>query len=319
MLDIAYVIWILLNMPDQDQLHRFAFENTSVRGEYVHLDSTFQAALSRHNYPPTVANVLGQAMAATVLLGATVKFEGSLILQLQGKGPMTLLVVQLFANGSLRGLAHWNGDNLPKTDQLSVLFGKGHLAITIEASRSRPDQKIPGCKRDERYQGIVDFGQGNIAQALEGYFQQSEQLKTRLWLSVDDQYAAGLLVQALPPSQSQKENDERWNHIVILSDTIRRDEMTGLSFREIMRRLYHEEDVRVFEPEIIRFRCTCSRARIEDVLRKLGIAEVRSILQETKKVEVDCEYCKQHYSFDSIDAEKLFVKDILSATPKTRH
>ncbi|VAW78731.1 33 kDa chaperonin HslO [hydrothermal vent metagenome] len=308
-------------MPDQDQLQRFAFENTLIRGEYVHLDSTFQDALSRHDYPPIVANVLGQAMAATVLLGATVKFEGSLILQLQGKGPMTLLVVQLFANGSLRGLANWDSDPLPDTDQLSALFGKGHLAITIEANLSNANQTTPGRPKDERYQGIVDFGQGNIAQALEGYFQQSEQLNTRLWLSVTEQHAAGLLVRTIPSNQSQSQidNNENWNRIVIFSDTISKDEMIGLSFRELMRRLYHEEDVRVFEPEIIRFRCTCSRTRIEDLLRRLGIDEVRSILQDTQKVEVDCEYCKQHYSFDAIDAEKLFVKEIISDAPKTRH
>jgi len=308
-------------MSDQDQLHRFIFENTSVRGEYVHLDSTFQAALARHDYPPTVANLLGQAMAATVLLGATVKFEGSLILQLQGKGPMTLLVVQLFSNGSLRGLVNWNDEVLPDTDQLSTLFSDGHLVITIEASIGGNEPKSTGWQKGERYQGIVELGEGNIAQALEGYFQQSEQLNTRLWLSVSDEHAAGLLVQAMPSNQAESQSDDQdsWNRISILSDTITSDEMIGLPFRELMRRLYHEEDLRVFEPEIIRFRCTCSRARIEDLLRSLGADEVRSILQETNKVEVDCEYCKQHYSFDAIDVEKLFVKEIIADVSRTKH
>jgi len=307
-------------MADQDQLHRFIFENTSVRGEYVHLDSTFQAALSRHDYPPIVANVLGQAMAATVLLGATVKFEGSLILQLQGKGPMTLLVVQLFSNGSLRGLANWNDIQLPDTDHLSTLFGSGHLAITIEASIDVRNQKS-GRKKGERYQGIVELGDGNIAKALEGYFRQSEQLDTRLWLSVNDEHAAGLLVQAMPSSQPQHlgNDQESWNRISILSDTITNEEMIGLPFRELVHRLYHEEDVRVFEPEIIVFRCTCSRARIEELLRSLGVDEVTDILQETNKVDVDCEYCKQHYSFDAIDVEKLFLKEISPDVSRTRH
>ncbi len=312
-------------MADQDQLHRFIFETTSVRGEYVHLDSTFQAALSRHDYPPIVANLLGQAMAATVLLGATVKFEGSLILQLQGKGPMTLLVVQLFSNGSLRGLVNWNEADLPETDNLSSLFGSGQLVITIEASINANNKKS-GRKKGERYQGIVEFGDGNIAKALEGYFKQSEQLETRLWLSVNDQHAAGLLVQAMPSNQSQmqngdqEENDkESWNRIAILSDTVTNEEMIGLPFREIIRRLYHEEDVRVFEPEIIRFRCTCSRVRIEELLRSLGEDEVKDILKETSKVDVDCEYCKQHYSFDAIDVEKLFLKEIGPDMSRTRH
>lgn len=306
-------------MADQDQLHRFIFENTSVRGEYVHLDATFQAALVRHDYPPIVANVLGQAMAATVLLGATVKFEGSLILQLQGKGPMTLLVVQLFSNGSLRGLANWKDEVLPDTDQLSALFGEGHLVITIEASINTNGQIRR--KQSERYQGIVELGEGNIAQALEGYFQQSEQLSTRLWLSVNDQHAAGLLIQAMPSNEPQQLGDdqESWNRISILSNTITHDEMMGLPFRELMHRLYHEEDIRVFDPEIVRFRCTCSRTRIEELLRGLGADEVRDILQETDKVEVDCEYCKQHYSFDAVDVEKLFVKEIIPDVSRTKH
>jgi len=308
-------------MADNDQLHRFIFENTSIRGEYVHLDSTFQAALSRHDYPPVVANILGQAMAATVLLGATVKFEGSLILQVQGNGPMSLLVVQLSSDGSLRGLANWNDETLPDSDHLVTLFGEGRLVITIEASLGNNNPKKQRDK-GERYQGIVDLGAGNIGEALEGYFKQSEQLRTRLWLTVNESRAAGLLIQAMPSNQSatvENNDEENWKRIDILSSTITNEEMMGLPFREIIHRLYNEEDVRIFDPEIVRFRCTCSRARIKDMLRSLGEDEVKQILLETQKVEVDCEYCKQHYSFDAIDVEKLFIDKITPDIPRTKH
>jgi len=307
-------------MADQDQLQRFLFENTSIRGEYVHLDSTFQAALARHDYPPVVSNVLGQAMAAAVLLGATIKFEGSLIFQLQGKGPVSLLVVQLFSNGSLRGLANWNDNDLPDTDHLATLFGEGHLVITIEAKPARGSARE--SMRSERYQGIVALGNGNIAEALEGYFIQSEQLKTRLWLTVSDNRAAGLLIQAMPGSRKNSSSDideEHWNRISHLSDTITPEEMIDLPFRKLLYRLFHEEDVRVFESEIINFRCSCTRERIENLLRGIGQEEVRSILEEQGGIEVDCEYCKQHYSFDAIDAESIFLKEVSQDVPRTKH
>lgn len=295
---------------ERDSLHRFVFEHTNLRGELVHLDASWQAVLERHPYPPVVRELLGQAMAASVLLGATIKFQGSLILQVQGEGPITLLVVQATNDRTLRGMAQWQGEVEPAA--LNELFGKGRLVITIQ----------PEGKR-ERYQGIVDLGDQGLAEALEGYFQRSEQLPTRLWLAADGRYAAGLLLQRLPVDHDdvhdKAEAEENWARITQLASTVTEQELLELPFRELMHRLYHEETVRAFESEPVSFRCSCSRERIEETLRGLGYQEVHGILQEQGKVSVDCSFCNQHYEFDSVDVERVFAADVSPQVPKTRH
>ncbi len=296
---------------ERDSLHRFLFENTNVRGELVHLDASWQAILDRHDYPPVVRELLGQAMAASVLLGATIKFQGSLILQVQGEGPVTLLVVQATNDRTLRGMAQWQGEDVPQAP-LNELFGKGRLVITIQ-----PDG------RRERYQGIVDLGDQGLAEALEGYFQRSEQLPTRLWLAADSRFAAGLLLQRLPmeyaDADDKSEADENWSRITQLGATITAPELLELPFLDVIHRLFHEETVRVFESEPVSFRCTCSRERIEETLRGIGYKEVHEILEEQGKVSVDCSFCNQHYEFDSVDVERVFAADVSPEIPKTRH
>lgn len=295
---------------ERDSLHRFVFEHTNLRGELVHLDASWQAVLERHPYPPVVRDLLGQAMAASVLLGATIKFQGSLILQIQGEGPVSLLVVQATNDRTLRGMAQWQGEVQPAP--LNELFAKGRLVITIQ-----PDG------RRERYQGIVDLGDKGLAEALEGYFQRSEQLPTRLWLAADSRYAAGLLLQRLPADHvdvhEKAEADENWSRVTQLASTVTEQELLELPFRDLIHRLYHEESVRVFESEPVSFRCTCSRERIEETLRGLGYQEVHGILEEQGKVSVDCSFCNQHYEFDSVDVERVFAADVSPQIPKTRH
>lgn len=295
---------------ERDSLHRFVFEHTNLRGELVHLDASWQAVLERHPYPPVVRDLLGQAMAASVLLGATIKFQGSLILQIQGEGPVSLLVVQATNDRTLRGMAQWQGEVQPAP--LNELFAKGRLVITIQ-----PDG------RRERYQGIVDLGDKGLAEALEGYFQRSEQLPTRLWLAADSRYAAGLLLQRLPADHAdvheKAEADENWSRVTQLASTVTEQELLELPFRDLIHRLYHEESVRVFESEPVSFRCTCSRERIEETLRGLGYQEVHGILEEQGKVSVDCSFCNQHYEFDSVDVERVFAADVSPQIPKTRH
>lgn len=295
---------------ERDSLHRFVFEDTNVRGELVHLDASWQAILERHDYPPVVRELLGQAMAASVLLGATIKFQGSLIMQLQGEGPITLLVVQATNERTLRGMAQWQGE--VSEAPLNELFGKGRLVITIQPEGRR-----------ERYQGIVDLGDKGLAEALEGYFQRSEQLPTRLWLAADSRYAAGLLLQRLPTeytdAQHKAEAEENWSRVTQLGATVTAQELLDLPFRDLIHRLYHEETVRAFESEPVSFRCTCSRERIEETLRGMGYQEVHDILEEQGKVSVDCSFCNQHYEFDAVDVEHVFAADVSPDVPKTRH
>ncbi len=293
-----------MHSRDKDMLHRFLFEHTNVRGELVHLDASWQAALERKEYPAPVLELLGQAFAAATLLSATIKFDGSLTLQLQGNGAVSLLLVQATAQRTVRGLAHWSGQ--VTHGSLQELMGEGRMAITID----------PG-EGGERYQGIVALEQDSLAQCLEQYFQQSEQLATRLWLAADSQSAGGMLLQELP---RETDDQDAWARDVYLGETIRHDELLQLPAREILHRLYHEEDVRLFEPEPISFRCSCSRERIENMLRGLGHDEAKSILREQGSIRVDCEFCNQRYRFDSVDVEALFAADAAQpGVPTTRH
>lgn len=293
-----------MSSRDSDCLHCFVFEHTDVRGELVHLDASWRAVLERQAYPPPVRDLLGQAMAAAVLLSATVKINGSLHLQVQGDGPLNLLMVEVTAQHTLRGLAHWNGE--VTAGKLADQVGKARLMITID----------PG-EGSDRYQGVVAVEQDTLAATLEDYFWRSEQLATRLWLAASEYRAAGMLLQRLP---GQSRDDEDWNRDVFLGETVSTEELLKLTAVELLHRLFHEEDVRLFEAEPFSFRCTCSAERIETVLRGLGYAEVREILEQQGKVSVNCEFCHQVYAFDAVDIERLFAAaDHQPEVPRTRH
>jgi len=291
-------------MPIHDNLQRFIFEHALIRGEIVHLDATWQAVLERRQYPPRVREVLGELMAAAALLTSTLKFDGRLIMQIQGKGPVSLLVVECTSDRTMRAIAQWPGE-IPDAP-LAALVGDGRLAVTIDPLKGK-----------ERYQAIVALEGLTVAEAFENYFARSEQLATRLWLASDPQQAAGMLLQRLPDAEPS--DDDAWVRAVHLGSTITREELLALPVREIVHRLYHEEDIRLFSRMPVSFRCSCSRERVEAVLRMLGRDEIHSILDEQGAVSVDCEFCGSRYEFDRIDAEQLFTAlHSVPATP-TRH
>jgi len=289
---------------DSDCLHRFVFEHTDVRGELVHLDASWRAVLDRQDYPPPVRDLLGEALVAAVLLSATIKIDGSLQLQLQGDGPVKLLLVEVTAQRTLRGLAHWRGEVAagPFGAQVGT---EARLTITID----------PGAG-SERYQGLVQVVQDTLAAALEDYFRRSEQLDTRLWLAADGQRAGGMLLQRLPGARGV---DDDWNRDVFLGETLSSDELLQLTARDLLHRLFHEEDVRLFDAEPLSFRCSCSAERIETMLRGLGYDEVRDILEEQGQVSVNCEFCRQEYAYDAVDVERLFAAADQPEVPPTRH
>jgi molecular chaperone Hsp33 len=289
----------------KDILQRFLFENADIRGDLVHLDATWQAVLDKHDYPEPVRKLLGEMMVASVLLSATLKFKGRMTIQIQGDGPISLMVVECTSERTLRGLAH-AAEDLPDGD-LGTLVGPGRLAITLE-----PDDG------PERYQSIVELTGDTLSEVLENYLDISEQLDTRLWLAVDNQRAAGLLIQKLPVAKPRSDTDA-WNRISKLSSTIRDEELLNLSALEIIHRLYHEEGVRVFEAEAVCFRCTCDRERVGNMLRTLGLEEVRSIIRDEGSVRVACEFCNHKYEFDVIDTEQLFAAELPPDVPTTRH
>lgn len=287
-----------------DSLQRFILESTPVRGEIVHLDATWRAVLERRDYPEPLRDLLGEMMAASALLSATLKFDGAMIMQMQGEGPVQLLVVEVTSEQTMRATAKWEGE-LASAD-LKTLLGNGRFVITIV-----PD----GGKQS--YQGVVDLVGSSVAEVLEHYMLQSEQLETRLWLACDPRQAAGLMLQKMPGAQSK--DADAWNRAVKLGETITAQELLRLPARDIVHRLYHEEDVRVFDPRPVAFRCSCSRDRVTSMLRMLGREEVQSIVDEREKVDVECEFCGRKYSFDAVDAEQVFASDIPLRASKTRH
>ena len=291
-------------MLQHDSLQRFIFEHAPIRGEIVHLDATWQAVLERRDYPPRVRDVLGELMAAAALLTSTLKFDGRLIMQVQGSGPVSLLVVECTSNRTMRAIAQWKGE-VPD-GPLAELVGDGRLAVTIDPLKGK-----------ERYQAIVSLEGVTVAEAFENYFARSEQLDTRLWLAADQNQAAGMLLQRLP--DNPQPDEDAWMRAVHLGSTITREELLALPVREIIRRLYHEEDIRLFSRVPVSFRCSCSRERVEAVLRMLGREEIRSILAEQGSIRVDCEFCGGHYEFDTIDAEQLIAALHTIPAAPTRH
>jgi molecular chaperone Hsp33 len=293
-------------MTDHDQLHRFIFDGSNVRGEVVHLDASWRELLSRQDYPASVRRLLGEAATATALLAATIKIDGSLILQARGDGPVDLLVVECSGQRTLRGLARWSGD--VEGLEFAALMGTGRLVMTID----------PGGDQD-RYQGIVSIEGDSLAECLQAYFDRSEQLPTRLWLGVDGERTAGMLVQEMPALVGA-EDEDMWNRVVTLADTVTEDELLTLPARKLLHRLFHEEQVRVFTPQTWRFECRCSRERVATMLRGLGRDEMESILHDEGAVAVNCEYCNADYRFDAVDVEQILADTVGVHLPHgTRH
>ncbi|HEY3987102.1 Hsp33 family molecular chaperone HslO [Cedecea sp.] len=276
-------------MTQHDQLHRYLFENYAVRGELVTVSDTWQRIMENHDYPQPVKKILGELLVATSLLTATLKFDGDITVQLQGDGPMTLAVINGNNKQQMRGVARVQGD-IPADAALKDLVGNGYLVITIS-----PDE-------GERYQGVVGLEGDTLAACLEDYFMRSEQLPTRLFIrtgEAEGQAAAGgMLLQVLPAQNAQTDD---FNHLATLTETIKAEELLTLPANDVLWRLYHEEEVTLYDPQGVEFKCTCSRERCADALRTLPDEEVDSILAEDGEIDMNCDYCGSHYVFDSMD------------------
>jgi molecular chaperone Hsp33 len=310
-------------MHDRDCLHRFLFEHYPIRGHIVHLDASWRALLEHREYPEVIRDTLGEAVAASVLLAATLKFEGTLSLQLQGQGPMHLMLAQCSDALGVRAVAryrdHENAEAGYQRD-LSELSGEGKLTVTLENE-----------DLSQRYQGIVPLTGERMADCLRSYFETSEQLPTRLWLHADANGASGLLLQRLsndsvknrtvgtPHEVDPAEIEDAWQRVQLLGDTIKPEELQTLSDRNLLRRLFVEDDVRLFESAPVFFRCRCSRERVTGMLRSLGPEEVRSVLAEQGHVEVRCDFCNRAYRFDAVDVEQLFSPGAASDTSERKH
>ncbi len=288
-------------MTQHDQLHRYLFENASARGELVQLHNSYQAILGDHHYPAAVATLLGELLAATSLLTATLKFKGEIAVQLQGDGPVRLAVINGDHNQVMRGVARYEGE---PQGSLQQLIGKGHMVITITPEEG------------ERYQGVVALEGETLASCIEHYFLNSEQLNTRLWLFAhpgSQARAAGMLLQALPDETEHAETE--FEHLEKLTQTIKAEELFELPAQEVLIRLYHQESVQLFDPQPVSYACGCSRERSAKALKSISKQELLEVCEGRGQLDLTCEYCGSVYSFDRMAIEELFAP----ADTVTRH
>ncbi|EDY86799.1 chaperonin HslO [gamma proteobacterium HTCC5015] len=275
-------------------------DRSDVRGELVQLDAAWQSLLKSTRYPEPVKRLLGEAVAATALMAETIKFDGNLTLQAQGDGPVKLLVVQVTSERTFRATAKC--DETVEAGSLSEMIGKGQMVITVEQGESRSD-----------YQGVVPLEGERLQEALAAYFERSEQLSTGMWLAANTDRAAGLMLQKLPESQVSSD-DDLWSRVKQLADTVKADELLTLGGTEVLHRLFHEEEVRVFEGVEYQFRCNCSRNRIANTIYSLGEDDAQALVAERGSIEVDCQFCHQQYRFDAVDVTQLFASDSASSS-----
>ena len=277
-------------------LNRYLFEDLSVRGELVQLDDAYQRIISSKEYPAPLQKLLGELLVSTTLLTATLKFEGSITMQLQGDGPVSLAVINGDHDQKIRGVARWEGD-IADNATIHDMMGKGHLVITIDP------------KKGERYQGIVGLDGDNLSEILESYFANSEQLKTRIWLRTGEhegqQRAAGMLIQVMPDGTGTPEDFE---HLEQLTDTVKDEELFSLEANELLYRLYNQEKVRLFDPQAVAFFCGCSRERSGAAIITVERAEINDILAEEGSVSLHCDYCGTSYSFDEAEITVLYAQ-----------
>lgn len=309
-------------MHDRDCLHRFMFEQYPIRGHLVHLDAAWRALTLHREYPAAIRDTLGEAVAASLLLAATVKFDGVLSLQLQGDGPVHLMLAQCTGGLGVRGLAryregvHTGAETGADADGIADLIGAGNLTVTLETDDGA-----------QRYQGIVPIGGRRLAESLQVYFENSEQLPTRLWLHADAFGASGMLLQKLPVADAPAAAagmdaaavEDAWRRVQMIGETLTPEELQTLTDTEILHRLFNEDDVRLFEPAPVYFRCRCSRERVSRMLQGLGDAETRSVLAERGEVEVRCDFCNRAYVFDAVDVAQLFNAGVASDSGSSVH
>lgn len=298
----------------KDTLQKFIFDNAAVRGELVEISNAWREIQSRHAYPKAVRALLGEMVAAAALLSANLKFNGSIVMQIHGDGLVKLLVVECDANLRMRATAKLrDGADVPDDATVTQLLnqhGRGRFVITLD-----PLDKMPG---QQPYQGVVPLIGEDIATVIENYMLRSEQMDTKLWLAADEHVARGLLLQKLPRNSnvegqvkqaSEEEDLETWTRAIMLGQTLKQEELLTTDVETLLRRLFWEETIRVFDPLYPQFHCTCSREKVANMLRTLGKTEVEAALHDLGELGVNCDFCGKHYGFDAVDCAQLFASD----------
>lgn len=287
-----------------NQRTRFIFDQMPIRGLHVQAQEVWQHIVARKNYPVAIRRALGELLAAGALLSSNLKIDGTLIVQVQGRGILKMLVVEATSEHTLRATARWDETAAIADDaNLAQLLGDdGVFVLTVQPKNSEP------------WQGVVPLEGSSIAEMLMNYMARSEQLETRIMLAADDQQIGGLLLQRLP---EETQDDDAWQHICTLADTLTAAELLNLDAQNVLYRLFHETPPRVFPAENLEFACTCSRGKVSDMLLLLGGEEVGSVVAQEGSITVDCDFCHEQYTFDEQDVHALFGMDIVAACKQT--
>lgn len=289
---------------NDDVLYPFHLQSAAIRGQVVHLESSWHQICSNGDYPSSVRHLLGQALAASAMFAGALKFEGRLSIQLRNAGALRLLFAECTHDGALRGIARCDeGESEPQPD----LTAPGvQLAITIENQQT-----------DSRYQGLVAVDSATLAGAFEGYFVQSEQLPSRIMLVEREGHCAGIMLQKIADT-SAAEDADAWNRVTHLLATLSESELLDLPVETLLLRLFHDEGVVLQPGRALRFECSCSPERVRGMLRSLGHEQALDALGESNEMKITCEFCNRQYSVDPVDLSGLFSDIPHAPAPATR-
>lgn len=296
-----------------DQFKKYLVPDHSTRVQAVKLTNAWQTGLAHQHFPDCVQQLLGELVSAAVLLASNIKFEGSLVLQLQGDGPIALIVVECTSDLAIRATATLrDGHDVPEEGTLQSLLnsrGEGRFIVVLD-----PGRKASGMTP---YQGVVPLEGDTVAQVLETYMRDSEQLDTRLWLASNKEHTGGLLLQRLPDQSATASPEvaaETWSRLTQLATTLKHDELLELDTDTLIHRLFWQEALLAYEPQEVRWHCPCNRERVAGMLRGLGRDEIDDILSERGNVQIVCNFCGKPYEFDTVDCASLFI-DTLGVMP----
>ena len=278
-------------MKETDTLQRFMFEHASIRGEIVRVHESFDAILKQRPYPPIIKHMLGEALMSCILLAGSIKFEGEIKLQFNGDERLPHMIVHCDNQLNIRACAKYKSD---ADVDYAEAFLNGHMSITIVQYR-----------QTNAYQTILPIRSVSMADNLMGYFAESEQIPSKVWLAIGDETAAGMLLQLLP-DQNTVQREQFWEYAVQIGQTITEEEMLTLDNKTILYRLYHETVLRLYDARPIHFKCRCTQEKMKQVLNVLGETDVQQLLAQKGHVEVCCDFCNQRYLFDPIDIAVLF-------------
>lgn len=314
-----------------DIFKKYLMADNSARIQAVRLEAAWQTGLAHQPYPEAIRSLLGELTAAAVLLATNIKFNGSVVLQLQGDGPVTLIVVECTSELTFRATVNLRDPDLVPThgNLQTLLNANGAGRFTVLLDPGRDTDMAP-------YQGIVPMEGDTVAQVLEAYMRNSEQLDTRIWLAANGQNACGVLLQRLPDAGGRATGDDRagtsaaggsdaqnreesWNRIIHLASTLTPAELLQANIDTIIHRLFWQESLLELESRSLCWYCPCSRTRVGNMLRMLGREEIESLLAERETVQVSCNFCGKPYEFDAVDCAGLFMENVDDSGSRTLH